>query len=97
MITKFRAEMEQYPNDSYIQVVGNFLIDYLRKHPGAEPADKTIKGSLAEMKREAQRNQSGGVGVLTDEEGFAIVLQYFGLDSEPQRPAGLVVSLDDLL
>lgn len=94
---KLRNEMAQNPDNKYVQVVGDFLLDYLRKHPAELPADKTIKGSLDAMREEARKNQSGGVGVLTPDEGFEIVLRYFGFEQQEQRSQGLDVTLEDLL
>lgn len=106
---KLRNEMEQNKNHKYVQVVGNFLLGYLAKNSGAAEQilaeGKTIKGSLEEMKKEARKSQADNVGVLTDEEGFAVVLQYYGITGAPGNvPAPATapasdfdVKLDDLL
>jgi hypothetical protein len=110
-IEKIRDEMASNAKQGgYIQVVGDMLLQNLDAHPEAAEkilADgKTIKGSLAAMRTEAQKHQTDGCGVLTDEEGFAVVLRYYGIDSKPApRPAaapaakavGFDVDLDDLL
>lgn len=101
-LAKLRAEMEQNQNNRYVQTVGKFLVDFIRRNPGAEAnimaEGKTIKGSLAAMKEEARKNQVDGVGMLTDEEGFAVVLKYYGIDAAPKAASrGLDVSLDDLV
>lgn len=101
---KIQAEIAEKPNDKYVQVVGGFLINHVRSNPqDAElimTDGKTIAGSLNAMREEARKHQSGGVGVLTDEEGFAIVLKYFGVNvsEKKQDPAAdFNVSLEDLL
>lgn len=113
-IEKIRDEMAANTNSAYVQVVGDFLLSFLDKRP--EAADKiltdgkTLKGSLAAMRAEAQKHQTDGCGVLTPDEGFAIVLKYYEIDSKPlPRPAvalptapapkasGFNVDLDDLL
>ena len=38
------------------------------------------------MKAAAKKSAANGVGVLSDEEGFAIVHSYFGIDSTVERP-----------
>ena len=107
-IEKLRSEMEQNKNHRYIQIVGNFLVQYVTKNPSAAERilaeGKTIKDSLNNMKNEARKNQIEGCGVLSDEEGFAVVLKYYSI-----TPAGMLVSspapaavdfdvsLDDLL
>ena len=109
-IRKLESEMEQNKNFSYVQAIGNFLLQHLESNPAAAEKimaeGKTIKGSLAELKKEAQKNQVEGCGVLTDEEGFAVALKYYGIDAAAPAPAPAVekkpaaefnVSLDDLL
>lgn len=92
--------------NKYIPVVGGFLIDHVRNYP--EHAElimqegKTIKGSLQVMSEEARKNAVDGCGVLTDEEGFNIVLKYFGVvvPETPQpdvQPTNFKLSLDDFL
>lgn len=91
----------------YVPVIGGFLMQHLKEHPEhAEliAADgKTISGSLKAMQEEARKVAAGGTAVLTDEEGFAIVLRYYGIAAsqpaqEPEKqPVGLNLSVDDLL
>lgn len=84
-ITKLRTEIDQNKNNPYIQVVGEFLINYLNSDPGqAEKIlnpDKTIAKSLNEMRKEAEKKKVGNCAVLTDQEGFEIVLKYFDIDT----------------
>ena len=91
-IEKIRSEMTQNNANSYIQVVGGFLLDHLDKSPqDAEKvltADKTIAKSLDEMRKAAEKKKVGNMAMFTPQEGFAIVLKYFGIDAvvELQRP-----------
>lgn len=82
-IEKLNAEIQNSKNP-YVQVVGNFLIDHINSYPtSAEKildADKSIVGSLQEMRREAEKVKVDNCAVLTDQQGFAIVLNYFGID-----------------
>lgn len=82
-IAKLQSEMSQNANKHYIQVVGAFLLEHLGTNPGSAEKimaqDKTIGKSLDEMKKEAKKKQMGGCAVLTDQEGFEIVLKYFGI------------------
>lgn len=88
--SKIKAEISANANNPYTQVVGNFLLQQLATNPGAAEQilaeGKTIKGSLDEMQKEARKKQVGNCAVLTDQEGFAIVLKYYGIKagSEPQ-------------
>lgn len=95
---KLTAEMAQNEMNPYVQVVGQHLIAYLEETP--EHASeilsegKTILKSLDVMRRYAETKRVGNVTVLTDAEGFAVVLQYFGcwqgepieLPAEPEQP-----------
>jgi hypothetical protein len=76
----------------YIQVVGDYLTGYLRGHPAAAGAilakDKTIAGSLAAMRKEAEKVKDGSVAVLDDETAFGIVLGYFGIKGTGNREQG---------
>ena len=86
-ISKVRAEMTQNNANSYIQVVGGFLLDHLDKNPqDAEKilvADKTIGKSLDEMRKAAEKKKVGNCAVLTDQDGFEVVLKYFGINTKP--------------
>jgi len=86
-ISKVRSEMTQNNANSYIQEVGKFLLNHLTESPrDAEKilvTDKTIGKSLEEMRKVAAKTKSGNCAVLTDQEGFAVVLKYFGIKGAP--------------
>lgn len=90
-IDKIKAEMKKDKNP-YVQVIGQFLLQHVESDPrSAEKImakDKTIIKSLAAMQIEAQKKKVGNCAVLTDQEGFAIVLKYFGIDGpvETSKP-----------
>lgn len=96
-VEKLMNEMTQHANQPYVQVVGQYLLKHLEAKPehadNLLAEDKTILKSLDVMRRFAERKRVGNVAVLTDEEGFAVVLQYFGcwegepieLPPEPER------------
>ncbi|MBC2721819.1 hypothetical protein [Desulfosporosinus sp.] len=90
-IEKIRSEMTQNTANSYIQVVGGFLLQHLELHPqGAEKIlaiDKTIAKSLEEMRKEASKKKVGNCAVLTDQEGFTVVLKYYGIEAAAPGPA----------
>lgn len=90
-IDKIRSEMTQNTANSYIQVVGGFLLQHLESHPeDAEKilvADKDIGKSLEEMRKAAgKKKRVGSCAVLTDQEGFAVVLKYFNIKEKPAAP-----------
>jgi hypothetical protein len=108
-ISKIKAEMAQKNDDSYVQVVGEFLLGYLKDHPGTAERfldpDKSIEKSLDEMRKAAEKKKKGNCAVLPDAEGFAIVLNYFGIELAQGGPVEVAakpkvdfdVNLDDLL
>lgn len=85
-ISKLRGEMTQNANDTYIKVIGGFLLKHLELNPkSAEKImndGKTIKASLSEMQKEASKKQVNNCAVLSDQAGFDIVLKYFGIDPD---------------
>jgi hypothetical protein len=106
-LDKLMAEIAAAPKNKYVAVVGAYMMDHVRNHP--EDAEKvmtegkTIIASLEAMKAEAKKNQANGVGVLTDEEGYVIVLKYYGVDVPeavpipvPVAAPSISVTLDDL-
>lgn len=84
-IAKIKSEIEKNRNNGYVEVVGNFIMQQLQMNPDmAEKVldkDKTILKSLDEMKKVAEKKKIGNCAVLTDSEGFAVVLKYFEFNS----------------
>lgn len=82
-IARIHEEIQTNQNN-YVMSVGNFLINYLEIDPAAADKilaeGKTITQSIGAMRKEAGKNKVNGVGVLSDAEGFEIVLKYYGID-----------------
>lgn len=84
-INKLNDEMNKNKNP-YVQVVGQFLVQHIKANP--EVANKilqdgkTIMKSLDEMRKEAEKKKVGNCAVLTDQEGFEIVLKYFDINGK---------------
>jgi len=83
---KIRDEMAK-SKENYVQVVGEYLTDYLLAHPEAEAAllekGKSIEGSLAAVRKEAEKVKTGNMAILDVKTVFGIVAGYFGLKPEP--------------
>jgi hypothetical protein len=91
-IAKIHSEMDANKKSSYVQVVGNFLLNYVNEHPEAAKSivteGKTILKSLEAMRKEAEKHKTGNVAVLTDAEGFDAVLNYFRTEEpKTKKPA----------
>jgi hypothetical protein len=82
-VSKIKTEMDQNKSNSYVQVVGNFLIEHLGKHPGDAVkviADgKSIIKSLDEMREVASKSKVNNCGLITPQDGFNIVMKYYGI------------------
>lgn len=108
---KIREEIKNSKNSHYVQIVGEMMLDYLKTNPNASEKflqeDKSIEKSLDEMRKVAETKKQGNCAVLSDQEGFNVVLKYFGVKdvSVPlvSKPAQLSkesdfnVNLEDLL
>jgi PcfK-like protein len=90
-VEKIKSEMTKNNNNPYIHVVGNFMLEHLQEHPeDAEKVltkDKTIVKSMDEVRKAAEKKKVGNMAVLTDQEGFKIVLGYFGIKDITVGPA----------
>jgi hypothetical protein len=88
---KLRDEMAKN-GDNYVQVVGEYLTDYLLKHPEAEAAlldkAKSVKGSLDAVRKEAAKVKTGNMAILDDKTVFGIVLGYYGIQGTGNREQG---------
>lgn len=86
-IEKINKEMVQNNGNNYIQVVGSFLLQHLESNPNSAgkilTEGKTIGNSLNEMRNVAEKKKVGNCAVLTDQEGFEVVLNYFGIGGKP--------------
>ena len=83
-IEKIKAEMGK-ENNAYVKIIGEYLLKQIEINKNAAEkivnGDKTIKGSLTEMSKEAKKNQMAGFAILTDAEGFKIVSKYFEFEA----------------
>ncbi|MFB5192774.1 Cas9 inhibitor AcrIIA9 family protein [Alicyclobacillus fastidiosus] len=88
-ISKVRAELTGNNNNSYVQAVGIFLLQRLEEHPefaeNVLAPGKTILKSLDAMRKVAEKKKVGNCAVLTDAEGFAVILDYFKTPESTQK------------
>lgn len=84
-INKLKAEMDKENKDAYVKVIGDFMLQHLNKYPEAAEnilaEGKTIAKSIDEMAKVAKKKAVNGRAMLTDQEGFEIVLKYFGIEA----------------
>lgn len=83
-IEKIKAEMEENKNP-YTEIIGNYVIQQIQVNPQVAEAvinkEKSLTGSLEAMRKEASKVKQGNVAVLTDEQGFKIIRDYFGFEN----------------
>lgn len=105
-ISKLKQEIENNQGNAYIKYVGEYLVDYINKNSQhAEKIieeEKSIAGSLDYMKSEAEKNAKDGMAMLTPQEGFKAVLDYYGINQASvlmvvSTHKKVNISLDDLL
>ncbi|WP_018305436.1 hypothetical protein [Desulfitobacterium hafniense] len=112
---KINNEISKNRNNPHIVIVGQFLLNHLQQNPGDAAKilnkEKSISGSMTAMRKEAEKRKVGNCAVLTDQEGFEIVLKYFGIEgkrvaltqtspvtTEPKKQSSSFdVKLEDLL
>ena len=94
-IRKIREEQEAGANEKQI---GDYLLKHLEKKPedeekiGAE--GKSLAGCMQHLKGKYRERAEGGVAMVSDEEVFADVRAYYGIE-EKKRASG--IRLEDLL
>jgi hypothetical protein len=82
-IDKLKGEMEQNKNNTYIQFIGEYLINLASFDSSAavvlSSTEKTIAGSLEAMRKIAEQNKVGNMAVIAPDHGLKIICEYFGL------------------
>ena len=84
-IEKIRMEMDQKKDNSYIQAIGEMLLKHIEINRGAAEKivkeSKTIASSLKEVEAIAKKKAIGGCAVLSDNEVYGIVREYYGFEA----------------
>lgn len=109
-IKKIEDEMKKEENNEYVQYIGKYLVDHLHKcqdhAQNILTEGKTILGSLKHMQGVVMKKKSGNVAMLTPEQGFKAVLEYYEINDgftvdvsigEANPKKKLNIDLDDLL
>lgn len=92
---KLQAEMAGAKDNDYVQFVGQYLLNHIESNP--KDADKvmveekSIIKSLEAMRKAAEKKRKGNVAMLTPQEGFAVVFEYYGIKSPGSVPVAPVV------
>lgn len=102
VINALEAECKKHNNDPMYETISNYIIQKceansqtLEKIKKAIDDKKNISGAIAKMRDEAKKRAVGGCGVLTPDEGYNMVDNYFGIKEETTNAK--IVSLTDLM
>lgn len=83
-IKKINDEMQRDPNNTYMEIIGHYLIDRATAEPMVAAAinepKKTLKGAMEKVRAIAGKKKHVGVSVLTHLEVFPAVDDYFGIE-----------------
>lgn len=103
IIDTIEAELEKNKDNRMMRLIGDYVIAQCEKSSAAAEAvsaaldnEKTIGGAVKAMEDKARENAGSGAsaGFLTDEEGYNIVKEYFGIGKTKSEK---VVSIFDLM
>ena len=103
VINALETECKKHNNDPMYETISNYIIQKcdansqtLEKMKKAIDEKKNIAGAIGKMRDLAKKRAVGGCGVLTPEEGYSIVDNYFGIKGE-ETSSSKIVSLTDLM
>lgn len=87
---KLMTELRMEGVHPYVSAIGNFLLDFLKDNPSAAEKimveGKTIIGSMRAMRKVAEKQKVDNCAVLTPEQGFKAVLDYFDIKEKGTTP-----------
>lgn len=84
-IEKIKKEMEEKKNNSYIQAIGDYLLKQVEINRNVAEKiyseKKSIEKSLKEVEKVARNKAVAGCAVLSDNEVFKIVREYYQFEA----------------
>lgn len=84
-IEKIKREIEQKKDNPYIQAIGDYLLKQVEINRDAAEKicneTKTIEKSLKEIEKVAREKAVSGCAVLSDNEVFKIVREYYSFEA----------------
>lgn len=96
-ITKINDEMKK-ENNPYVKLIGEYLLEVIKNNETAAEKildkDKSIMKSSEEMRKAAEKVKVGNMAMISDEEGFSIVLKYFGIEKSGPKASAYIKAAD---
>ena len=84
-IKKIKSEMEQKKNNLYIEAIGDYLLKQVEINRNTAEKicneKKSIEKSLKEVEKVARKKAVAGCAVLSDNEVFKIVREYYQFEA----------------
>lgn len=106
-IKKINEEIQKQPENRYLALVGEHIIDQITTEDKAEKVlqeKRTMKGAMKEILGKARKQKYGNYAAVEDAVVYRWAREYFGLGEEanPQMAAepikkGIYVKLEDFL
>ena len=98
-IAKINTEMQKAPNDTFLEAIGQHVIDAITTEANAEAVmneRKTLAGAVKEVTDAARKQAVNGRTAMRDDAVFGIVDKYFGITDAPQSvaPANKAVAVN---
>ena len=101
-IKKINTEIQKEPNNRYIALIGEHIIDCITSETAAERVlqeERTLERALTGIENRAKQQQFKGYAVIEDAVVYGWAREYFGLTAEtpqePSKPSFTRLSLDD--
>jgi len=95
-MAKLQAELRVEKVHPYVAAIGNFLMDLLKDNPSSAEKilaeGKTIIGSMKAMRMVAEKQKVDNCAVLTPEQGFKAVLEYFEIKKINDAPVAKTIA-----
>lgn len=89
-IKKINTEIQKKPNDEYIALIGEHIIDQIVTDEAADAVlqkEKTLTGALEEIFRKAKVKASGNRTAIRSEVVYGWAREYFGLKEAKKTEA----------
>lgn len=96
-IKKINDEMQKNPDNQYIEIIGQYIIDQCGSEEMAKAVlaeGKTLRGCLDAIRSLAKKKAVNNVGVVTEEEAFSEVHKYFGVSKQSKAKDTVAIDLD---
>ena len=80
-IKKINDEMQKQPDNEYLEIIGQYIIDRCASQEDADKVNtegKTLSGAFDAIKSAAKEKAVNGCGVIRDKDIFNSIDTYFG-------------------